>query len=185
MGEGQTGDSLMFATLTEKLIVAALTLILLGIGVFWLEHRGAERCVEGDKTIAADRAVKNAKVEAAGTIAGNTEDRNREEALARPVDPVPVISVQPAAHPACRNPAPADRSVAGAGAQAEPVRAAGAGGGVQAQDDAGDALWVKPVNEYIRSNVQLAKDADVELNDRNRLLVIRDAVCRGKGPPEP
>lgn len=168
----------MFTTKLEVgLAIAVVLLILAGIGDLVARHRGAEQCVSGDKAVVATAQVKNAGVEAAGTVAGAAEDQARANALTAPVAPTPSVaagSVQPPTVPSCPHALPAARSAPAAGQPGADVRAADAPGVVQ-------PTW----DSFIESEVQRARDADIEIADRDRLLVARDAVCRGLKPPTP
>jgi hypothetical protein len=167
----------MFPTLTEKAIVAVLFFALIGVSVFWLEHRGAQSCEAADATAVAKQAVANSQTQAAGTIASAKEDDHRAKALARPVAPVPQLSLlQPATDTASLGSVPATGSLAGARACDTNVGSSSASGSLRSGED---AAFVAALNRFIGQHVQRGHADDVEVADRDRLLVIRDAVCRG------
>jgi hypothetical protein len=176
----------MFATVAEKLIVAALSLALLGIAVWWLEHRGAERVEVKDQAAAAAAIVHNAKIETAATIAGSTEDRNREDALARPVAPAAHGSLQPAPRAAGPGRLPATGPAAAQDGPGADGRGDGTGGCLRSAEAAtAVAAVLGAVNDHLDRDVRRDHAADVEIADRNELLRIRDAAARGqpaKGP---
>lgn len=150
---------------------AILLVALLVVGDLWARRQGAASCVNGDIAVGTTATVHNTKVEAAGTIAGAAEDAAREKALAGPVTPTPSVGVQPGANAPGGCPVPKARPAAGAREPADVVRAADATSVVRPDWDA-----------FIRSDVQRARAADIEIADRDQLLRDRDAVCRGVAP---
>jgi hypothetical protein len=171
----------MFPTLTEKLIVGVLALVVIVGSVAWLEHRGAQGCEAADATAVASRIIANSETQAAGTIASAKEDDHRAQALARPIAAVPQLNLlQPAADSASLGSVPATGSLAGARACDTNVGSSSASGSLRT---AQDAAFVAGLNRFIVQHVQRGRTDDVEVADSNRLLVIRDAVCRGEKPP--
>ena len=171
----------MFPTLTEKAIVAVLFLALIGVSVMWLEHRGAQGCEAGDFAAAAKAAVANSSTQAAGTIAGAKQDDHRVKALAARIAPVPQLSLlQPTPDAPSLGSVPATGSLAGARACDTNVGSSSASGSLRSGED---AAFVAALNRFIGQHVQRGHADDVEVADRDRLLVIRDAVCRGQLQP--
>ena len=167
----------MFPTLTEKAIVAVLFLALIAVSVMWLEHRGAQGCEAADASLAAKQAVANSETQAAGTIAGAKEDDHRVQALTARIAPVPQLNLlQPATDSASLGSVPATGSLAGARACDTNVGSSSASGSLRAGED---AAFVAALNRFIGQHVQRGHADDVEVADRDRLLVIRDSVCRG------
>lgn len=166
-----------------EMILAAIVavLVLLIVGDLVARKHGAESCVAGDKTVAAAAEVKDAHVQAAGTIAESKEGSHREAALATPAAGVPDIVVQPDTVASCPAAAPAARPAPRASAPAAGAGARGEGGGLRAAEE---AAFVDALNQYRQRCVQRAHASDVEVTDRDRLLIIRDAVARGEKPPE-
>lgn len=166
----------MFTKLEIGLALAVVVLVLLGIGDLVARHRGAQACVQGDKAVVATAEVKNAGVEAAGTVAGAAEDQARANALNAPLAPTPAVppGVQPPPVASCPHALPAARPAAGPGQPGPDLRAAE------------PAIVVSEAwDSFIAADVQRARDADIEIADRDRLLEERDAVCRGLKPPPP
>lgn len=133
--------------------------------------QGAKNCKAENAEAVTAAVVKNSAVEVSGAVAEAQEETRRERALASPVAPTPK-RVQPAAKPARACPVSSPAAVTSENPPSADVRETGAGGGVSLDGDT-----------YIRSVVQHAHDADTEIAYRNRLLIIRDAECRGQQPP--
>lgn len=153
------------------LAIAVLVLILLGLGDLYARRQGAQQCLANDTALGTKAEVHNSQIEAAGTIAGAAEDAAREKALAGPVAPTPAVGVWTAALPSAACPVSKAGPAARARRSADDLRAAGAPGVVQPSWDS-----------FIAADVQRARDADIEIGDRDELLRQRDALCRGKAP---
>jgi|SRR5579863_3308160 len=160
--------------MTKLEIILALVvavLLLAGGGYLYAHHQGAQQCVQADQAVGAKAEVKNAHVEAAGSIAGAAEDAAREKALTVPVAPAPTVGMQPHAIAPRRCPVPGAGAAPGASDAATDIRTAGE-----------TSLVLENADPFIAADVQRARDADVEIRDRDELLRQRDAVCRGISP---
>jgi len=153
------------------LALAVIVFLALTGGYFYAKHEGAQQCIKNDTAVATQAEVKNAHTEAAGTIAQAAEDHAHDEALAAPIAPAPALRMQPHALAPGRCPVPGAGAAPGASDAATDIRTAGE-----------TSLVLENADPFIADDVQRARDADVEIRDRDELLRQRDAVCRGISP---
>jgi hypothetical protein len=153
-------------------ILIGVIVLMLAFGGFYLygHHTGTVQCVQANETTAAAAEVKNAHIEAAGTIAAAAEDTAREKALAAPLAPTPTVpvGVQLPAVAARSCPVPKAGTAPSQGVPADDLRRADAPGVVQ-------SAW----DPFIGADVQRARDADIEVADRDALLRNLQTVCGG------
>lgn len=150
------------------LAYGAIVLLLATGAVFYLEHRGAEACIQGDKTVVDKAEVHNTQVEATQSAADEQAEKTLNATLSTPVGDLPPVpaSMQ---QPSCPSPVPHPRGNPVPSAAAAPVRAEAPASVVQPQ-------W----HSLEQSDVQSGRDADAQVIYLQGLLVNRQKACGGK-----
>jgi hypothetical protein len=72
-------------------IVAGIAFV--AVAVYFLEHRGAEKCIAADKAAVQEQEVHNAEVHGEQTAEVKAEAREYHDEISRPVTAAPVIRV--------------------------------------------------------------------------------------------
>jgi hypothetical protein len=155
-------------------------LILIVAGFFYIEHLGAAKCLRQEASTVSTQEQRNAKVEAAGTIAGIVTENTYANALKSPLSALPGLE----GLPADLHGVPNDGGVRGA-AHRCPVPPAGGHSAPSdyrptIRNEAQASLVLKSWGEFERSDVQDAHDADAEVIYLQTLLQTQYAVCTGQ-----
>jgi hypothetical protein len=163
----------VFTTRLELgLAIAVFALLsLVGYGLYE-RHQGAVGCVNADAKLSSKAVAVNTTAEATQHIANAAEEENRAQALTAPIAPTPRVPPRlrpPALAPRC-NPVPEPGPAPAPSAPGPDVRAAGEA-----------SLVLEDADTFVRSDVQRARAADIEVRDRDKLLQDLQALCTARG----
>jgi hypothetical protein len=101
--------------MNRTLLEIAAAIVFIGATVWYLEHRGAERCLAADVAAVQKQEVKNAEIHGAEVVEVKHEAEEFKRETAVPITDAPIVRVcpQPArAKPATSAPGPLDHGAA-------------------------------------------------------------------------
>lgn len=155
-------------TSIERTLAEVVVGIILLFGtVMYLEHRGAQSCLNAEAAVVTQAETRNTQVETAGKIDNAKTEATYDAMLHSPIGALPsVAGLQPQA---CPGPVPSPRPSPSKGPSPAPVR-------TEPPPSVVPESW----SPFERSDVQASRDADAEVIYLQGLLRTQFAVCTSK-----